>query len=260
MDIDPPVADTEALRAAIVADTHETTPDLPLNQDETAGPSIGVGQATTGDMAGTSETRDHATEDVTMDEATAPVEQQTVLQSTVTTTSASITTHLSNGDSYSHPPPQTVNTADVFSSARAQIPTPPTPSSSLPMANAEAGPSSAPITVPSAASPFNGINATSSLQPVNQSTMYRTGYIYDPLMMLHCPEGYVPSESTATKGEIHPEEPMRIKLIYDTMSAVGFIKRMYRIPYAEATLEQIMLVHTKELWDKVQGTQCRLIS
>jgi histone deacetylase 6 len=89
--------------------------------------------------------------------------------------------------------------------------------------------------------------------------IYRTGYIWDPLMMLHCPEGYVPTDDLISKGSIHPEEPMRIFRIYRKLAEYGLIPRMRKLDYDEVTQEQVLQVHTQELWDKVLGQECTSI-
>lgn len=83
----------------------------------------------------------------------------------------------------------------------------------------------------------------------------RTGYVYDPLMMLHCQDGYVPTEDIHDTGEGHPEEPMRIKRIFTRLKDNGLIRRMRALPSRECTLEQVRLVHGDDHWLKVQGTE-----
>lgn len=75
-------------------------------------------------------------------------------------------------------------------------------------------------------------------------------------MMLHCPEGYVPTDDLSKTGTIHPEEPMRIYRIYRKLAEWGLIPRMRKLEYEEVTQEQVLQVHTQELWDKVLGQEC----
>lgn len=174
-------------------------------------------------------------------------------------TTATITTSVAEDAAYPSPP-RTVNTADVFSNIRSVEQS--TPSSDVHMSdtaqrtpndsNAIAGPSTNPV-VP-ATSPFSGF--VTSNGPANLAKMVRTGFIFDPLMMLHCPDGYVPSDATADKGKIHPEEPMRVKRIFERMAQAGLIPRMQKLDYDEVTQDQVLLVHSQELWDKVQGQAC----
>jgi len=87
--------------------------------------------------------------------------------------------------------------------------------------------------------------------------MPRTGYVYDPLMMLHCHDAYVPTPETAHAGndQLHPEEPMRIKRIFTRLRQHGLIRRMKQLPSSEATFDQVGLVHDHEHWMKVHGTE-----
>ena len=86
--------------------------------------------------------------------------------------------------------------------------------------------------------------------------MTRTGYIYDPLMMLHCADGYTPTaDSVIDNGAGHPEEPMRIKRIFNRLAESGLIKRMKKLQFEQATLDQVLLVHSEDHWNKVQGTE-----
>ncbi|BEI85282.1 hypothetical protein CcaverHIS002_0506830 [Cutaneotrichosporon cavernicola] len=90
---------------------------------------------------------------------------------------------------------------------------------------------------------------------VEKGRMVRTGYVFDPLMMLHCADGYTPTEDIHDSGEGHPEEPMRIKRIFNRLKEQGLIRRMKRLDFAEAQKEQVRLVHTDDHWHKVQGTE-----
>ncbi|WWD16504.1 hypothetical protein CI109_100930 [Kwoniella shandongensis] len=93
-------------------------------------------------------------------------------------------------------------------------------------------------------------------QDPDQKRMVRTGYIFDPLMMLHCQDGYTPTaETVLDNGDGHPEEPMRIKRIFTRLAESGLIKRMKKLEFGEVTAEQVMLVHTEDLWSKVQATE-----
>ena len=87
-------------------------------------------------------------------------------------------------------------------------------------------------------------------------TTDRTGYIYDPLMMLHAPDGYTPTSHLENSGDNHPEEPMRIKRIFARLSEQGLIRRMKKLDFQPVTFEQVALVHTEDQWNKVSGTEC----
>jgi hypothetical protein len=171
--------------------------------------------------------------------------------------------------------PQTVNTADIFSippppsdaasTDNSMTDTHPPPSASLPARTQAptsiAGPSSVPPWArdTSFASPVSATeNLSLSRRQASPSPpkIYRTGYIYDPLMMLHCPDGYTPTADSAHSGLHHPEEPMRIKRIFTRLAEHGLVKRMKKLDFGEVTFEQVILVHSEGHWDKVQGTEC----
>jgi hypothetical protein len=165
-------------------------------------------------------------------------------------------------------PPQTINPADLFSIPPASNSD--ATSTDVSMTEARA-PASAPVPTPSPHIQTGSTNAPagpSTLSSLDTSVVsrpnlpspariYRTGYIYDPLMMLHCPDGYTPTSDDAQNGDNHPEEPMRIKRIYSRLSEHGLIKRMKKLDFQEVTFEQVMTVHSEGHWDKVQGTECR---
>ena len=93
--------------------------------------------------------------------------------------------------------------------------------------------------------------------PEGRKRIRRTGYIYDMMMMLHCNDGYTPTEDDVEDDAGgHPEEPMRIKRIFMRLKEAGLIGRMVKLDIAEVTQEQVTAVHTQELWDKVEGTTC----
>lgn len=108
----------------------------------------------------------------------------------------------------------------------------------------------------------NGTNAYTTYYTVTgedgkaPQRMVRTGYVYDPLMMLHCQDGYMPTpDNVVDSGEGHPEEPMRIKRIFTNLKDHGLIRRMKQIEGKEVTYDQVRLVHSEDQWLKVQGTE-----
>lgn len=109
----------------------------------------------------------------------------------------------------------------------------------------------------------NALDSVIQQTPIQVTAMpriHRTGYVYDPLMMLHCADGYTPTaDDKEDSGGGHPEEPMRIRRIFTRLAEHGLIKRMKKLPFKEVTYEQTMLVHSQDHWDKVQGTECRLL-
>ncbi|WVN90743.1 uncharacterized protein L203_105985 [Cryptococcus depauperatus CBS 7841] len=112
------------------------------------------------------------------------------------------------------------------------------------------------IALPPNTTPVNNAFMTSVNDASSTRRITRTGYVYDPLMMLHCMEGYMPTaENAENNGDGHPEDPMRIKRIFTRLAEQGLIRRMKRLDFDEVKFEQVMLVHSEELWDKVQGTE-----
>jgi len=113
------------------------------------------------------------------------------------------------------------------------------------------------VTQPPPAPVSAALDAQSVHRPTSPARMVRTGYIYDPLMMLHCQEGYTPTGDHVmdTVAHGHPEEPMRIKRIFARLAENGLIKRMKRLDFAQVSLDQVLLVHTEDHWNKVQGTE-----
>ncbi|KAK7692723.1 hypothetical protein QCA50_004356 [Cerrena zonata] len=68
---------------------------------------------------------------------------------------------------------------------------------------------------------------------------YAVGYVYDPRMMLHsCASG-------------HQEDPERISRIFDMLKTSGCIAQMVPIAIREVRRQEVLLVHSEALWDKV---------
>ncbi|WVF65792.1 hypothetical protein IAT40_000526 [Kwoniella sp. CBS 6097] len=168
-----------------------------------------------------------------------------------------------------------VTTTTVIETTTASIPTTAATSEVLPPRSSPAPPAMAngfhhshshqyqtPISGPSSAqmTPTTGFFPSAFETPnfgaVERTRISRTGYIYDPMMMLHCQDGYTPTaDDVLDNGEGHPEEPMRIKRIFGRLAEQGLIKRMRKLEFDQVTMEQVMLVHWEELWYKVQGTE-----
>ena len=72
----------------------------------------------------------------------------------------------------------------------------------------------------------------------------KTGYVYDPSMTLH----------STLAAEPHPERPERITSIFTMLQMHGCIHRMHRILSREASLAEVSLVHTEELWHSLEET------
>ena len=65
------------------------------------------------------------------------------------------------------------------------------------------------------------------------------GYVYDDRMMMHA----------ARNG--HTEAPERISRVYEILEKNGCIDVMEQLPIREAEREEILLVHSEGLWEKV---------
>ena len=123
-------------------------------------------------------------------------------------------------------------------------------------ANAEAGPSrhTAQSAYTTTVEP-SVVNGTNSSRPSPGRPIPRTCYTYDPQMMLHCKDGYTPTDALAMAGDGHPEEPMRIKRIYDVIREAGLIGKMHKIDYMPLARDQALLVHSADMWDANQATE-----
>ncbi|QRV94367.1 histone deacetylase family protein [Ceratobasidium sp. AG-Ba] len=80
----------------------------------------------------------------------------------------------------------------------------------------------------------------------------RTGYCFDSAMTLHTPHGSIPDDDD--EG-VHPEKPQRITRIHAALAAAHLLERMEKIPIRPVRRNEVMLVHTKDLVDKVEALQ-----
>lgn len=67
------------------------------------------------------------------------------------------------------------------------------------------------------------------------------GYVYDSRMMTH----------TCISG--HPEQPDRIRRIYEAFQHAGLVAQMRALPIRPAARDEVLLVHSETLWDKVMA-------
>lgn len=74
---------------------------------------------------------------------------------------------------------------------------------------------------------------------------FTTGYVYDERMLLH--------KETDEHWDEHPEAPARISVTFERLRQGGLISRMKKVPVKEVGWPEVSLVHTKELWNQVQG-------
>jgi len=109
--------------------------------------------------------------------------------------------------------------------------------SSLPLDTRPIGANGSTQTVPIIAQPPI---PSSDLQPIS---MKSTGLVYDVRMLGHmCIE------------EEHPENPDRIKGIYEALKAAGYLNRCVRIPAREAKDEELLMYHTPEHNKTIRST------
>ncbi|KAG9124110.1 Histone deacetylase hda1, partial [Ceratobasidium sp. 392] len=80
----------------------------------------------------------------------------------------------------------------------------------------------------------------------------RTGYCFDSAMTLHAPHGV---DSYAEEDDPHPERPQRITRIHAALANDHLLDRMEKIPVRPVRRNEVMLVHTKDLVDKVEALQ-----
>lgn len=73
------------------------------------------------------------------------------------------------------------------------------------------------------------------------------GFVYSTEMMTHHP--------LSTEG--HPEVPERILRIWDALASKYYINKGKRIPIRQVMKQEALLVHSEDLWDKVEAIQCK---
>ncbi|CAE6496025.1 unnamed protein product [Rhizoctonia solani] len=93
--------------------------------------------------------------------------------------------------------------------------------------------------------------APAQTQEPTPNHLLRTGYCYDAAMTLHTQHGVDPDDP----DEHHPEKPQRITCIRAILAMNGLLQRMHQIPARLARTNEIMLVHTRDLVDKVAGLE-----
>ncbi|CAE6451823.1 unnamed protein product [Rhizoctonia solani] len=80
----------------------------------------------------------------------------------------------------------------------------------------------------------------------------RTGYCYDSAMTMHTQQGMDPDDP---ESEHHPEHPQRITCIRAILANNRLLERMQQIPIRQVRTNEVMLVHTRDLVDKVAGLE-----
>lgn len=71
-------------------------------------------------------------------------------------------------------------------------------------------------------------------------------------MTLHTQQGIDPDDPD---NEHHPEKPQRITCIRAILAQNGLLQRMKRIPVRLVRRNEVMLVHTLDLVEKVQALE-----
>jgi histone deacetylase 6 len=79
------------------------------------------------------------------------------------------------------------------------------------------------------------------------------GYVYAPEMMSHTSLW----DADDSDDERHPEKPHRILRIYEALQDAGLLDLMQEILIRPCYPEEVLLVHSEELWDKVLAIQCK---
>lgn len=75
----------------------------------------------------------------------------------------------------------------------------------------------------------------------------KVGYVYDDRMLMHAcmaPDG-------------HPEQPARLTRVHDALLTGDVLNKMKRLPIREVERDEVLLVHSETLWDKVMAIACR---
>lgn len=78
---------------------------------------------------------------------------------------------------------------------------------------------------------------------------YRTGYMFDPLMLEHKPVG-------DEGNDPHPEQPIRILAVHNILRENLLEQQMLQLKSRSVERDEILLVHSSSHWDKVQALQC----
>jgi len=77
----------------------------------------------------------------------------------------------------------------------------------------------------------------------------RVGYCYDPRMRGHKHLSYD-----------HPEQPARITSIFETLENSGCTSRMIVLPTREVSEDEVALVHSRNVWERVNEIECKIPS
>lgn len=75
----------------------------------------------------------------------------------------------------------------------------------------------------------------------------RTGLAYDPRMLAH--------KNLDDDHDPHPENPERVRKVWETLQREGLVERCQRIPCRDATIEELALFHSKEMISHIIRTK-----
>ncbi|EJD52489.1 hypothetical protein AURDEDRAFT_82103 [Auricularia subglabra TFB-10046 SS5] len=107
-----------------------------------------------------------------------------------------------------------------------------------------------PPPAPVASEPLDGLpNGHSDSASTSDARVVHSGYVYDPTMMQH-------KEIWRPDNNPNPEIPERILKIHDMLREGGILpRRMVQIHGRLATRSEVLLVHSEDLWDRVDAIQ-----
>jgi hypothetical protein len=76
---------------------------------------------------------------------------------------------------------------------------------------------------------------------------YTVGYVYSEQMMLHNKHPLIEQDN-----DPHPEQPARIAEVHRLFEANSLVKHMKRINIRAVRQDEVLLVHSRQLWNDVQ--------
>ncbi len=108
-------------------------------------------------------------------------------------------------------------------------------------------------------------SAPAFLPPLDSRSYSRTGIVYDERMMMHASLDYMRDENETDnlewenpKGQEddykHPEVPTRISTIYNILKRNLLLGRMINLECPEVEKQDAIMVHSEEMWEKLQAT------
>lgn len=77
----------------------------------------------------------------------------------------------------------------------------------------------------------------------------QVGYVYDASMLFHA----------CSSPDGHPEQPARIARIHDALKTANILEKMQQLSIREVQREEVLLVHSETLWDKVMAIAGRAL-